>query len=305
MASTKNIRNIVLVGANGTIGAPILSALLAAGHKTTVLTRPGSNAKFPSAVTVHVGAYSDEDFVVRGLKDQDVLILALGFNAYDVQIPLIKAAAKAGVSYIVPCEFGSDPTHPKLNAEIQMMNVKAPFRKLIEDLGVSSWIGVVNNPWVEFSIRLGLYGIDLKKRTAAFYDNGEVKANFTTLTRVGETLANMFALPEAVLSKFKNEFVYFSSFYVSQRDFLASAMRATGTTEKDWTITSVSSDQVLQAAKEPSADLTARMMTLFALVFKEGYGGDYNSKVVDYEKLGLPAEDLDALMGRLVRELGA
>lgn len=75
-------------------------------------------------------------------------------------------------------------------------------------------------------------------------------------------------------------------------------MRATGATEEDWTITSVSSDKVLQDAREPSADLRTRMMTLFALVFKEGYGGDYNSKIVDYQKLGLPAEDLDALMKR-------
>jgi hypothetical protein len=130
-----------------------------------------------------------------------------------------------------------------------------------------------------------------------------VKGNFTTLTRVGESLASLFALPEAELSKYKNERVYFSSFYVSQRDFLASAMRATGTTEKDWTITSVSSDQVLQAAKEPSADTMTRLMTIFATVFKEGYGGDYNSKVVDYEKLGLEPEDLDTLMKTLAQEL--
>ncbi|KAI0489488.1 hypothetical protein F4859DRAFT_461071 [Xylaria cf. heliscus] len=155
MASAKNIRNVALVGAKGTVGAPVLSALLAAGHKTTVLTRPGSGANFPSDVTIHVGDYDDEDFVVASLKGQDVLIMALAYTAYDYQIPLIRAAAKAGVSYIVPCEFGSDATHPKLNAEIEMMNVKAPFRKLIEELGISSWIGVVNNPWVEFSIRLG------------------------------------------------------------------------------------------------------------------------------------------------------
>ncbi|GAW10985.1 hypothetical protein ANO14919_003230 [Xylariales sp. No.14919] len=305
MASSKQTRNVALVGAKGTVGTHILSALLAAGHKTSVLTRPGSSTDFPSTVTVHVGDYDDEEFILRGLDGQDVLILALGFNAYDAQIPLIKAAAKVGVSYIVPCEFGSDPTHQKLNAEIQMMNVKAQYRKLIEDLGVSSWIGVVNNPWVEFSIRLGLYGIDLKKRTAAFFDEGNVKANVTTLTRVGETLAALLALPEAELSKHKNEFVYFSSFYASQRDILASAMRATGTTEKDWTVTSISTDKAIQDAREPVADPAARMMLLFALVFKEGYGGDYDSKVVDYKKLGLAGEDLDSVIKGLAQELGA
>ncbi|KAF2968564.1 hypothetical protein GQX73_g4945 [Xylaria multiplex] len=305
MASAKQTRNVALVGAKGTVGAPILSALLAIGHKITVLTRPGSSTDFPSDVTVHVGDYNDGEFALRGLNGQEVLILALGFNAYDAQIPLINAAAKAGVSYIVPCEFGSDPTHQKLNAEIQMMNMKASYRKLIEDLGVSSWVGVVNNPWVEFSIRLGLYGVDLKKRTVAFYDEGNVKSNFTTLTRVGETLAALFTLPEADLSKYKNEFVYFSSFYASQRDFLASAIRATGTSENDWTITKISTDKAIQDAKAPTADPRARMMLLFTLIFKDGYGGDYNSKVVDYEKLGLAKENLDTVMKTLAQELDA
>jgi NAD(P)-dependent dehydrogenase (short-subunit alcohol dehydrogenase family) len=305
MASAKQIRNVAIVGASGTVGAPILSALLAAGHKTTVLTRPASKANFPSAVTTHVGDYNDEDFAVKALRGQDVLILALGYMAADAQTPLIKAAAKAGVPYVVPCEFGSDPTHPKLNAEIQLMNVKAPYRKLIEDLGVSSWVGIVNNPWVEFSIRLGFYGINLKDKTATIYDEGNVKANFTTLTRVGETLAALFSLPDAELARYKNEFVYCSSFYVTQRDFLASAMRATGTAEEDWTITSVSSDKAIQDAKEAPAASAARQMSLFALVFKEGYGGDYNSKLVDYEKLGLAAEDLDAVMKSLAQELNA
>ncbi|KAI0858345.1 hypothetical protein F4860DRAFT_315541 [Xylaria cubensis] len=159
--------------------------------------------------------------------------------------------------------------------------------------------------WRWLILNVVVYGINLKNKTATLYDEGDVKANFTTLTRVGETLAALFALPEVELSKFKNEFVYFSSFYVSQRDYLASAMRATGTTEKDWTITSISSDKVLQDAREPTADMTTRMMTLFALVFKEGYGGDYNSKVVDYKRLGLEAENLDALMKRLAQETEA
>ncbi|KAI0151595.1 NAD(P)-binding protein [Xylariaceae sp. FL1272] len=302
MAASKTIRNIALVGATGTIGAPILTALLAVGHNVTVLTRPSSTASFLSAVTTHKGDYYDETFAFEALQGQDVLILALSYNAYDAQIPLIKAAAKAGVSYIVPCEFGSDPTHPTLNTEISLMSMKAPFRKLIEDLGVSSWIGVVNNPWVEFSIRLGLYGIDLKSKTARFFDEGTTKANFATLTRVGESLAAIFALPEADLAKYKNEWVFFSSFYVSQRDFFESAMRATGTTEKDWTISSVPSDEVIAESKKQQGEF-AGAMALFAVVFKDGYGGDYNSKVIDYEALGLEPEDLDTLMKKLAQEI--
>jgi len=302
MGSTKQIRKVTIVGASGNIGVPILSALLATGHKASVLARPSSTATYPSSVTVHTGDYNDEDFVVGALKGQDILILVPAYTVADIQIPLIKAAAKAGVPYILPCEFGSDPTHVKMNTELDMMNAKRPFRTLIEELGVSSWIGVVNNPWVEFAIRNGLYGINLKDKTAAFYDEGDVKVNITTLTRVGESLAALFALPDEKLKKYRNQFVYLSSFYVSQRDILASAIRATGTTEKDWKITRLSSDEVLEASRKPDADMYARMMSLFAVVFKDGYGGDYNHKVLD---VGLEQEDLGALMKDLAKELGA
>lgn len=115
----------------------------------------------------------------------------------------------------------------------------------------------------------------------------------------------MFTLPEAELSRYKNQFVYFNSFYVSQRDILASAMRATGTTEKDWTIASTSTDKAIQDARDASGDPRASAMLLFALVFKEGYGGDYTSKLVDYERFALPAENLDLLLKGLAVELGA
>jgi uncharacterized protein YbjT (DUF2867 family) len=302
MGSPKQSRKVTIVGASGNVGKPTVSALLAAGHKVSVLTRPSSTATYPPSVTVHKGDYNDEAFVVSALKGQDILILVPAYTVAEIQYPLIRAAAKAGVPYVLPCEFGSDPTHVKMNTELDMMNAKRPFRTLIEELGVSSWIGVINNPWVEFSIRLGLYGIDLTKRTAAFYDDGDVKVNITTLTRVGESLAALFSLPDEELKKYRNQFVYLSSFYVSQRDILASAIRATGTSEKDWKITRLSTDEVLEASRKPDADTLAMMMSLFAVVFKDGYGGDYNHKVLD---LGLEQEDLDALMKKLAKELGA
>ncbi|KAK5637045.1 hypothetical protein RRF57_012757 [Xylaria bambusicola] len=80
-------------------------------------------------------------------------------------------------------------------------------------------------------------------------------------------------------------------------------MRATGTAEKDWAITSVDSDKILQDAKDPAASPATQMRAIFALMSKHGCGGDYNSKVVGYEKLGVAAEHVDAMMKRLAQEL--
>lgn len=48
------------------------------------------------------------------------------------------------------------------------MNAKKPYRDLIEALGVSSWIGVVNNPWFDYCLPPGFFEIDVQKRTATY-----------------------------------------------------------------------------------------------------------------------------------------
>ncbi|KAH9884718.1 hypothetical protein F4778DRAFT_551821 [Xylariomycetidae sp. FL2044] len=308
MATQKQTRKIALVGARGTIGSSILKALVSYGHTVTVLTRPSSDTTtpFPEGVIVVPTAYDDIPTVTNHLRGQEVLILALSFLAYDSQTPLIRAAADAGVPWVVPTEYGSDPTHPLLNAEIPLMVMKAPYRKQIEDLGVSSWIGVVDNPWLDFSLRIGALGIDFKTRTARLFGEGLTKANFTTLRRVGESLASLLTLPsEELSSKYRNAWVYFSSFHVTHRELLESAVRVSGTSEKDWAVTNVDIDETIRNGKEAMAkgDSMGGVSLLFALTFKEGYGGDYNDKVIDYKMLGLEPEDLDEVMKDVMSQI--
>ncbi|KAI0132555.1 hypothetical protein BJ170DRAFT_252980 [Xylariales sp. AK1849] len=309
MAGPSQPRKITVVGGSGTVGTPIVASLVASGiHTVSAITRSDSKSDFPSSVKVHRGSYDDESFLADALAGQDILILALSFAAYEASRPLIQAAAKSGVSYIVPCEFGSDATNGPLNEEIQLMNAKKPYRDLIEELRVSSWIGVTNNPWFDFCMRVGYLGVDVKNRKATILDSGRVKANFSTLDRVGQSLAALLSLPEDALAKHKNDWVYFSSFLVSQREILESALKATGTKEEDWEITSGSTLDIRNSAKAEVAkgNHMAGARALFALMFSDGFGGNYSDKVVDYKELGLqPEESLDEELKKLVTELGA
>lgn len=299
----KQLRKVTLVGATGNIGKAITEGLLAAGHQVTVITRPDSTAALPSTATVHRADYIDEASLADMLKGQEVLITALSFFAYEAQRPLFRAAAKAGVPWIVPCEFGSDP-HAPLNEHINLMNAKATYRALVEDLGTSSWLGVVNNPWFDYMMRApGGLGVDLRTRTATLYDgHGGAKAVLTTMRRVGQSLAAVLALPEPELAQYRNGWVFFGSFRATQRDIWESAMRATGTAEGDWAVETPSSAEVIKQCKEAMAS-GARMVPalLVALTFAEGMGGDYQDKVVDYKRLGLePDESLDEAVKELV-----
>ncbi|KAK2604310.1 hypothetical protein N8I77_007253 [Diaporthe amygdali] len=299
-------RIITLVGATGNVGKPILDSLIAVGHKVNVITRTGSNVTVPDGVTLHRGDYNDETFLVNALKGQDVLITALSFGAYDAQIPLFRAAAKANVPWIVPCEFGADPK-ASLNEHIGIMKVKKPYRDLIEELGVSSWIGVVNGLWFDYVMRYAAFGVgvDAKTKTAHFYDDGNTKTNFTTLNRVGESLAAVLGWPEDELAKLKNDWVFFSSFHITQREIWEAAMRVTGTKESDWTVSSEPSEDLIKELKQQiasGAGMAPAQRLLMVLTIGKGIGGDYQEKVVDYKRLGLQPENLDDVMKAVVNE---
>lgn len=303
----QQVRKVTLVGATGNVGKPILDSLLAAGHEVTVITRTSSNITVPDKVTIHRGDYNDESFLATALKGQDVLIAALTFGAYEVQTPLFRAAAEAKVPYIVPTEFGADPK-ASLNDHIPLMKAKKPYRDLIEELGVSSWIGVVNGLWFDYVMRFGAFGlgIDAKARTANFFDDGNTKTNFTTLKRVGESLAAVLGWPEDELAKLKNGWVYFSSFHITQREIWAAAVRAAGTEESDWVVSQRPSEQVIKECKEQIANgagMAPAQQLLIALTLGKGIGGDYHEKIVENEKLGLQPESLDEVVKEVVDEV--
>lgn len=305
--AVQQTRRVTLVGATGNVGKHILNSLVAAGHKVNVITRSSSDITVPENVTLHRGDYNDEAFLKTALKDQDVLIAALTFGAYEVQKPLFRAAAAAKVRWIVPCEFGADPK-ASLNDHIALMRAKKPYRDLIEELGVSSWIGVVNGLWFDYVMRLGTFGlgVDAKARTVALYDDGNTRTNFTTLRRVGESLAAVLGWPEGELERYKNDWVYFSSFYITQREIWAAAVRATGTGEGDWAVSARPSEDVIEECKEKMASgagMAAGQQLLMALTLGKGIGGDYQEKVLDPKRLGLEPESLDEVVKSVVDEI--
>ncbi|KXJ86548.1 hypothetical protein Micbo1qcDRAFT_219124 [Microdochium bolleyi] len=313
-------RSIALVGATGHIGKPILSALLApALHKITVLTRADSPGVFPASspsLTVHrVPSYDDQSTLTPLLASIDVLIVAVSFTAYAVQTPLFRAAAAAGVKYILPCEFGGDPHARGFRAHLDVFTEKEPYRALIEELGVSSWIGVCTGPWFDFTMGIGGFGIDVKGKTALMLGSsggegaegpggfGMQKASVTTYKRVGEMVAQLLSLPEDKLAEHRNQWVYLTSWAVSQRELLESAMRVAGADREAWSVTEITVEQLLATAREKMSRQETFMegrLSLLLLVFGEGLGGDFGGKVLDAKDFGLDEEDLDEVMREVI-----
>lgn len=124
--------------------------------------------------------YDDESTLVEALKGQEVLIITLSVMAPpETQLKLVRAAAAANVPYVLPNEWGCDMANEDLGKDILLGNQEAPVRKLIEELGKSSWIGVATGFWYEYSLGMGeqCYGMEVKDKTWTFLDDGETKIN--------------------------------------------------------------------------------------------------------------------------------
>jgi uncharacterized protein YbjT (DUF2867 family) len=300
-------RKIAMVGATGSVGTPTLSALLKTGmHTITAITRAESNATLPSSVIVKKGDYSDESFLVSALKGQDVLIIQLGYMALDSQVPLIEAAAKAGVRWVLPTEFGSDIYSP-IATDFPMTGMKKKYRDLIEEREMS-WVAIVNNPWFDWSLKQGMWSIDIPSKKATLFNVGDTKFNTSTQSQVGTAVAKLLSLPEEKLNSFKNRPLYVSSFLISQRDIFDSAVRATGTKESDWEITKQDPEVAIEASRKAVAagNMMAFVGEFYTAHMQEGRGGNYEEKAAkDAAAIGLEKEDLDEVMKRVVAELSA
>jgi len=143
---------LIHIQASGLVGSEIAKSLLQCGtFNVTALSRQDSTATFASGVTVKRGDYKSSEFLESALEGQDVLIITLAMDASpEVQSDLIKAAAKAGVPWILPNEYGSDGGNLELSNAVSMLEAKAQYRKEIEELGRSSWIGIACSLWFDF-----------------------------------------------------------------------------------------------------------------------------------------------------------
>ncbi|KAK2029756.1 NAD(P)-binding protein [Colletotrichum zoysiae] len=299
-------RKIAIFGASGTIGGLTLNALCEKKiHTITAITRASSSATFPADVTVKAGDYTDKEFLVSALRGQDVVILQLSFDSFmTVQTPLIRAAAKAGVKWVLPTEFGSDTAPSKLMDANPFLSAKKQFRDLTEELGMS-WVAVVNNPWFDWSLPQGFWGIDIKSRSARLFDGGTTKFVTTTLSNTARGTAGLLSLPEAELEAFRNAPVYLKSFYVTQREVFDSVLRATGTEEKDWKVEVPDAAQAVSEAEDKfkQGDHGGMIVAFYINHMRSGWGGDYYAKVGDLSKLGIAEENLDEVVEKVVREV--
>ena len=258
----------------------------------------------------------DDAELVEALKEQQVLIITMSVTApKDTISKLVRAAAKAGVSYVLPNWFGHDAANDALCKDSLLSSSRDNLCAEIKSLGVSSYLLLCCNFWYEFSLGGGpdRFGFDFQKRSFVLFDGGNVVINTSTWPQCGRAIANLLSLKELpedendaspTLSQFRNGAIYISSFRLSQHDMFLVVQRVTGTTDSDWTITHESAEQRWkdgQAALQ-QGNWGAFTKMLYSRMFFANGDGDYEStRGLHNDLLGLPVEDLDQATSLAVR----
>lgn len=291
------------------MGKYVTQELLKGGkHIITAITRHNSDSKLPAGVVAAKIDYDDENSIVEALRGQQYLIITMNSRApRDTQLKLVRAAAKAGVPYVMPNAWGPDPKNETLMRETLIGDMFHEAVEEIKQLGVSEWIIMSCGFWYEFSLAGSpdRYGFDLKNRSVVLFDDGQVKINTSTWSQCGRGLAAFLSLKwlpddeddkSPNIQNWANDTFYISSFLISQQDMFENLKRVTGTKDSDWTIKHESSHSRWKAGHEAlrSGDRSGFSRLMYTRVFYPNGDGDVEHKYgLANTALKLPSEDLD------------
>jgi nucleoside-diphosphate-sugar epimerase len=312
------MQNVLIAGASGSIGTPILNALLADPSFTvTILSRISSKATFPPNVPVVKvsDAYTLPELTLA-FENQDAVVIALTTSSVTkdgrdgLAIRLIDAAVAAGVKRFIPSEFGVNNLDPRARSLVPVYDIKgAMLEHLIAQSlasnGKLTWTSICCGSWLDWALdptKSGNFlGIDVKARKAVIYDSGSARFSVTTSGNTG--LAVVRALKYADTTA--NKQVFLSDFVTTTREVLASLEKQMG---EKFTITQKESGSEIKSQKEKydAGDFNATFPILAI-----SFGGDVNVGI-DFEmeqevwnsKLGLPKVKLDEIVKEAIELAG-
>jgi putative NADH-flavin reductase len=294
------IKNVALIGANGTLGPSILQALISAKFHITVLSRKSSKSTYPSSI--HEIRISDSlpiEELITALHCQDAIVATFAGTNDDLQIRLADAAATAGVKRFIPADFGScDSSSPRALELMPLYVVKTKVREHLQKLasdGKLTWTSLVCGHFFDFGLETGLLSFDVKGRRAKIFDDGETRWSATTLATIGTAVVRVLQKEEET----RNRMLYIQSFCVTQNEVLWSLMKVTG---KDWQIEQVNSDDFIKEMKKETDRNPKNAEARTALVSVVGILESNWEREKDFanSSLGLEDEDLDQVVKEVV-----
>ncbi|CAG9976106.1 unnamed protein product [Clonostachys byssicola] len=227
------IKNVVLIGASGTLGPHVAKQVIDSGlFNVTTFKRIGSVATYytgsGSAKVVEVDL-SSQTAVESALKGQDAIVATLSATAIESQKPIIDAAASVGVKRYIPSEFGGDLENPRVRT-IPILGSKLEIQGYLADKAKTSnltYTLVFNAAFIEWGIeKQGL--IDRKTDHPSVFGDGDLEFSATSLPTVGDAIVGILQHPEET----KNRSVRIHDLVLTQNKIIELAKKAVP--ERNW-----------------------------------------------------------------------
>lgn len=140
---SKIIKSVMVLGASGSVGPPIVEALLAGGFAVSVLTRASSKA-IRNDVNVVRTDYS-HDSLAAAFANQDAVVSTIATFSTDQHVKIINAAIAAKVQRFLSSEFGIDTSSSQIIERLPPAGAKrktVTYLKPKESTGLT-WTGVI------------------------------------------------------------------------------------------------------------------------------------------------------------------
>jgi nucleoside-diphosphate-sugar epimerase len=307
MATNTPFKNVLLIGATGSIGSYILRALLSTPSlTTTILTRASSKRAptLPPNTTVRTITVPDEyptDELITAFRGQDVIISCLTTLSVADQFRMIDAAIAAGVRRYVPSEYGLDNMRPEAQALNSVFRNKGAVQKYLRDREDRiEWMSVSCGMWIKWSVQHDFLGLRVGQKKVELWDGGV--GRFTVMTEENTALAVTRGLTE-LREETRNRNVMVEEFVVSQKELVEEIERQMGVKFEVEEVDSRKRIAELQAAAEKGDG--GAVYGLVEAGFVTGrYGGELSKEgEIFTEKLGLQRHSLQEVVADALASL--
>ncbi|KAF2139476.1 uncharacterized protein K452DRAFT_352678 [Aplosporella prunicola CBS 121167] len=292
------IRNIAVVGGSGTLGKPLLQALInSKAFNVTVLSRKSSTATFPDAVNVVHVDYASLPDLTNALKGQDAVVSVLPTGAIDTQIPLIEASIAAGVKRFIPSDFGGDIGNPKA-ATLPVYQPNIAVHRALEAQTQAhpefTYTTIRNGVLLDWSMAHNFI-LAFDSETPPLFDGGDRPFSASNLASVGQAVVGVLRHADET----RNRAVYVHDLVLTQNKVLSIARQLAP--ERKWNPIVVSTTDLETQSRENYAKgvitMHSSMGFLMRAVFGDGYGGEFQRVDNDLIGTGFKSDaDLEALV---------
>jgi uncharacterized protein YbjT (DUF2867 family) len=297
-------KNILLIGASGSIGSVVLEALLKEpSFNVSLLQRKSSKAKLPdhlNTITI-TDSYPTEE-LVAAFRGVDVVINCMTTVSVAEQFRMIDAAVAVGVQRYVPSEFGLNNMRPEAQALSSVFRDKARVQEYLRAKageGAIEWMSISCGMWLKWSMARDFLGMHARERRFVLWDDGD--GVFSCTTEENTAAGLVAALKRR--GETRNTNVFLSDFAVSQRQLLESLERVQGVKYATEAIDSLALTREKQDAA--SRGDTKAVFDVIETGFVTGRYGGFLEKEGEIwnARLGLPKKTLDEVVEAALRAL--